>query len=129
MDQPPRVDAPVVGERSVEQATRERARQDHFEAGVVRRAPIPFEEPERLELVDSTNRYLADLVRGAMDGGAQVPEGYAVVAEQQSVGRGRLGRNWAAPPSSSVLCSILFRTELDDTELHLLNWAVACSPC
>jgi BirA family biotin operon repressor/biotin-[acetyl-CoA-carboxylase] ligase len=116
-----------MGERSVEQATRERANQDQIEGSSTQQAPVAFEVPERLGLVDSTNRYLADLVRSGMPGGAQVPEGYAVVAEQQSAGRGRLARRWEAPRSSAVLCSILFRTGLTATELHLLNWAVALS--
>jgi len=55
------------------------------------------------ELVDSTNtiaRELADT--GAVDG-------TLVVAEEQSAGRGRLGRAWLAPRSSSLLLSLIFR--------------------
>jgi BirA family transcriptional regulator, biotin operon repressor / biotin---[acetyl-CoA-carboxylase] ligase len=85
----------------------------------------PFATPERLELVDSTNRYLLDLVSRGLASGAEVPDGYAVVAEQQSHGRGRLGRRWEAPAGSAVLCSILLRPALEPDRLHLAAWSVA----
>jgi BirA family biotin operon repressor/biotin-[acetyl-CoA-carboxylase] ligase len=37
------------------------------------------------------------------------PEGLLVVAEEQSAGRGRMGRRWWAPPGSALLTSLLFR--------------------
>ncbi len=37
------------------------------------------------------------------------PEGAVAVAEEQTGGRGRLGRSWEAPPGSSILCSVLLR--------------------
>ena len=40
------------------------------------------------------------------------PEGTVVVADEQTEGRGRLGRRWLAPPASALLCSILFRPTL-----------------
>jgi BirA family biotin operon repressor/biotin-[acetyl-CoA-carboxylase] ligase len=88
-------------------------------------AVIPFAVPEVVQLVDSTNRYLADLVRAGLADGSQVPEGYAVVADYQSQGRGRLERRWEAPVSSAVLCSLVFRPGLAFEELHLTAWAVA----
>ena len=88
-------------------------------------APIPFAVPERLEVVDSTNRYLADLAGSGLAGGIEVPPGYAVVAERQSAGRGRRGRHWEAPAGSAVLCSILLRPDLSAERLHLAVWAVA----
>jgi BirA family biotin operon repressor/biotin-[acetyl-CoA-carboxylase] ligase len=42
----------------------------------------------------------------------QAPEGTVVVADEQTAGRGRLGRRWLAPPGSALLCSILFRPVL-----------------
>ena len=35
------------------------------------------------------------------------PEGAVAVCDEQTAGRGRLGRRWEAPPRSSVLCSIV----------------------
>lgn len=51
--------------------------------------------------VDSTNRVLADLAR------AGAPEGTAVVAESQSAGRGRQGRQWISPAGVNLYCSVL----------------------
>ncbi len=70
--------------------------------------PVPFAVPEHLEVVDSTNRYLLDLARAGLDDGSEVPEGYAVVAERQSEGRGRLkggGKRRQVPPCCARSCS------------------------
>jgi len=37
------------------------------------------------------------------------PEGATVVADEQTEGRGRLGRSWHAPPGRAILCSVLLR--------------------
>jgi BirA family transcriptional regulator, biotin operon repressor / biotin---[acetyl-CoA-carboxylase] ligase len=37
------------------------------------------------------------------------PEGAVAVTEEQAAGRGRLGREWHAPPRSSILASIVLR--------------------
>jgi BirA family biotin operon repressor/biotin-[acetyl-CoA-carboxylase] ligase len=37
------------------------------------------------------------------------PEGATAVAEEQTDGRGRLGRPWVSPAGASILCSILLR--------------------
>lgn len=125
MEQVPRADGPPVGECSVEQATRERNGGDPVVGRDARgQEPIPFAVPERLAVVDSTNRYLARLVDGPA-GGAELPEGYAVVADHQTDGRGRLGRRWVAPPGTAVLCSVLLKPDLGPEELHLAAWAVA----
>jgi len=49
------------------------------------------------EVVPSTQRMLADEDR----------EGAVAVAEEQTEGRGRLGRSWEAPAGTSVLVSVL----------------------
>ena len=40
------------------------------------------------------------------------PEGAVAATEEQTEGRGRLGREWQAPRGSSVLCSVLLRPTL-----------------
>lgn len=37
------------------------------------------------------------------------PEGATVVADEQTEGRGRLGRSWTAPAGRAILCSIVLR--------------------
>ena len=59
------------------------------------------------ELCTSTQRLLRD----------DDPEGAVAVAEEQSEGRGRLGRVWHAPPRTSVLVSVLLRPEIEPSRL------------
>ena len=56
-----------------------------------------------LRRVSSTN----DRARALAGAGA--PHGTLVTALEQSAGRGRQGRTWAAPPGCSLLCSLLIR--------------------
>lgn len=59
------------------------------------------------ETVDSTQAVAKAL---AAQGAA---EGTLVIAEEQSAGRGRLGRRWLAPARTSLLFSVLFRSRLE----------------
>jgi BirA family transcriptional regulator, biotin operon repressor / biotin---[acetyl-CoA-carboxylase] ligase len=49
------------------------------------------------------------------------PEGAVAVAEEQTAGRGRLGRTWHAPPRTSVLVSINLRPEVEVPRLPELS--------
>lgn len=42
-----------------------------------------------------------------------LPEGAAAVCDEQTEGRGRLGRGWDAPPGTAILCSVLLRPPSD----------------
>ena len=44
--------------------------------------------------------------------GEDDPEGAAVAADEQTEGRGRLGRRWEAPPGRAILCSVLLRPDV-----------------
>ena len=48
-------------------------------------------------------------------------EGTVAVAEEQSEGRGRLGRSWHAPPCTSVLLSVLLRPRVEAPRLPELS--------
>jgi BirA family biotin operon repressor/biotin-[acetyl-CoA-carboxylase] ligase len=63
------------------------------------------------ELCTSTQRLLAE----------DDPEGAIAVAEEQSEGRGRLGRSWHAPARTSVLVSVLLRPAVDPARLPELS--------
>ena len=39
----------------------------------------------------------------------ELPEGAVAVCDEQTAGRGRLGRRWEAPAGSAVMCSVLLR--------------------
>jgi len=56
-----------------------------------------------LRRTDSTN----ERARRVAEAGA--PSGTIVTAEEQSAGRGRLGRTWAAPPGKALLFSAILR--------------------
>jgi len=40
---------------------------------------------------------------------SELPEGAVAACEEQTAGRGRLGRRWQAPAGTGVLCSVLLR--------------------
>lgn len=63
------------------------------------------------ELCPSTQRLLAE----------NDAEGVVAVAEEQSEGRGRLGRSWHAPARTSVLVSVLLRPAVDPARLPELS--------
>jgi BirA family biotin operon repressor/biotin-[acetyl-CoA-carboxylase] ligase len=56
-----------------------------------------------LRVTDSTNERARELA------GAGAPHGSLVTAGEQTAGRGRQGRRWAAPPGSSLLASLVLR--------------------
>lgn len=60
----------------------------------------------RLEVLTSTASTNADVVRAAAAGAA---EGLVVTAEEQTAGRGRLGRSWSTPPRAALAVSVLLR--------------------
>ncbi|HSC73408.1 MAG TPA: biotin--[acetyl-CoA-carboxylase] ligase [Gaiellaceae bacterium] len=49
------------------------------------------------------------------------PEGAIAVAEEQSEGRGRLGRSWDSPHATGVLVSVLLRPAVDPPRLPELS--------
>ncbi len=53
------------------------------------------------------------------------PEGSAVVAECQTMGRGRMGRSWSSPPGVNVYTSILLRPTLALNEATQLTFLAA----
>jgi BirA family biotin operon repressor/biotin-[acetyl-CoA-carboxylase] ligase len=62
----------------------------------------------RLDVVASTGSTNADLLaRAAAEPGG--PEGQVLVAEEQTAGRGRLGRSWTSVPGEALTFSVLLR--------------------
>lgn len=72
-----------------------------------------------LQEVDSTNNYAKML---AADG---YPEGTAVVAEQQTAGRGRRGRSWHSRPGEGIYLSLILRPVLPLNEISRVTLAAA----
>ena len=59
-----------------------------------------------IEVVPSTGSTNADLLARALAGRGQ-PEGVLLAAEEQTAGRGRIGRTWTAPPYAALTFSLL----------------------
>ncbi len=70
--------------------------------------------------VDSTNSYLISRIRKNTVG-----PGTVCMAEFQSAGRGRRGRQWISPFASSICLSLYWRFSMSSTELSGLSLAMA----
>jgi BirA family biotin operon repressor/biotin-[acetyl-CoA-carboxylase] ligase len=66
------------------------------------------------ESIDSTN----NCAKAVADIGAN--EGTVVIAEEQTAGRGRLGRPWFSPPSQNLTFSVVVRPQGSNEVLNLL---------
>lgn len=49
------------------------------------------------------------------------PEGAVILAEEQTAGRGRMGRKWYCPPRTGLLMSVILRPELSAQQSNLLT--------
>ncbi len=71
--------------------------------------------------VESTN----DLAKAMALEGAE--NGTVIIAEEQTSGRGRMGRKWLSPPSSNLLFSLLLRPDLYTEKVFTLTMLLALS--
>ena len=96
---------------------------DAAQKALARRSVLLGREVVFFENTDSTNIRAA---RFALEGS---PEGLVVVADQQSEGRGRLGRTWFSPPGRNLYLSAVVRPALPVSEVAVLTLlaAVACA--
>lgn len=71
------------------------------------------------EILDSTNRLAKELgTKGA-------PEGTLVLCEEQTAGRGRMGRHWLSPRHANLLFSVLLRPKIPLDKVFLLTMILA----
>src|ERR1700677_2706462 len=78
-----------------------------LDATVLRRAVVrPGGLWRAVEVLASTGSTNADLLAQASAG---APEGTVLAAEEQTAGRGRLGRAWVSPPRAALTFSLLVR--------------------
>jgi BirA family transcriptional regulator, biotin operon repressor / biotin---[acetyl-CoA-carboxylase] ligase len=83
------------------------ARRAALDAGTLRRAVLrPGGLWHAVEVTAATGSTNADLLAWAMDGAR---EGAVLAAEEQSAGRGRMGRAWVSPPRAALMFSFLLR--------------------
>jgi BirA family biotin operon repressor/biotin-[acetyl-CoA-carboxylase] ligase len=80
-----------------------------LDAEVLRRAVVsPGGLWRAVEVLASTGSTNADLLARAAAG---APEGVLLAAEEQTAGRGRLGRSWVSPPRAALTFSVLVRPD------------------
>lgn len=71
------------------------------------------------DLISSTNTYLLECAK------KKNVSGWFCFAEQQSRGRGRLGRTWYSPRGANIYCSVLWCFDASGADLSALSLAVA----
>lgn len=82
-------------------------------------APIVGREIRHLETVDSTNE---EIKRALAAGDA--PDGLAVIAAEQTAGRGRRGRSFLSAAGKGLYCSVLLKPDCPPEDLAMLTaWA------
>ncbi len=75
------------------------------------------------ESVGSTN----DIAKQLAEAGEA--EGTLVITDEQTAGRGRLGRTWIAPARSSILMSLILRPALAPHQIARVTMAVSLGAC
>lgn len=75
-----------------------------------------------LETTSSTNQYIKDRVA---QGAADLPDGYAVLADGQTGGRGRMSRAFASPRGEGVYLSLLLKPAIPPEEIQFLTICAA----
>lgn len=73
----------------------------------------------RLDTVDSTNTYAKTLARQG------APHGTVVLADQQTGGRGRMGRSFSSPKGQGIYCSVILRPKAQPKQLMHLTAVMA----
>jgi BirA family biotin operon repressor/biotin-[acetyl-CoA-carboxylase] ligase len=81
-----------------------------LDAASLRRAAVaPDGLWREIEVVPSAGSTNADLLARALAG---EPEGVVLAAEEQTAGRGRMGRTWVSPPYAALTFSLLIRPDV-----------------
>ena len=75
------------------------------------------------DCIDSTNTAARELAKQG------APSGTVLIADQQTVGRGRLGRSFHSPGGFGLYFSLILRPSCHATELMHLTCAVAVAVC
>ncbi len=91
---------------------------DEIIAGLSEHGAHLLSQLHLFDRVDSTNRYL---MRRAAEGG---PSGSVCIAEWQTAGRGRRGREWISPFGANIYLSLLWRFPQGPAGLGALSLAI-----
>lgn len=72
-----------------------------------------------LDEVDSTNRYARKLAAQGAENGT------LVIADTQTAGRGRRGRNWVSPPQEGIFMTLIVRPQVHPSQVGRLSLQTA----
>lgn len=64
--------------------------------------------------IDSTNRYANEIA-------FEKPEGVVITSEEQTSGKGRLGRDWSSPSGKGIYFSIILKPQLEPSQVAKLT--------
>ena len=84
----------------------------------------PGAEIIRLQRVDSTNNYAAELLNNGI-----VTEGTAIMAYDQLKGRGQRGSSWKMVPNEDLAVSFIFYPKIEDVGAFVFNKAITLAIC
>ncbi|WP_138207120.1 biotin--[acetyl-CoA-carboxylase] ligase [Haloimpatiens lingqiaonensis] len=73
------------------------------------------------ETIDSTNTKAKELAAGGQ------PEGTVIISEEQTQGKGRLGRNWTSPKNKGIWMSIILRPDIDPVKVCMVTQVAAAA--
>jgi len=73
-----------------------------------------------LESIESTNDKAIEIAKKREDS-----EGIVVVADSQTKGKGRLGREWISPPGVNLYFSVILKPDMPPSEAPLITLAAA----
>lgn len=76
------------------------------------------------DILDSTNR-----VARQLDASDVAEKPYLIIANEQTNGRGRLGRKFWSPPSAGLYMTLAFRPDFDLQRLMLITPYAALAVC
>ncbi|MCG8431549.1 MAG: biotin--[acetyl-CoA-carboxylase] ligase [Candidatus Omnitrophica bacterium] len=80
----------------------------------------------RIRYFDRVASTMDAAVRAGHEGS---PEGTVIIAESQSKGRGRLGRQWVSPKYKGIYLSVILRPRIMPSEASILTLIAAVSLC
>lgn len=78
---------------------------------------------EMLKTIDSTNQYLKSLNTSLL------PEGHTVISNEQTAGKGRLGRTFYSPAGEGIFLSVLLKPLIPIKEVTFLTLCAATAVC
>lgn len=73
------------------------------------------------ETIDSTNTKAKELAAEGQPGGT------VIISEEQTQGKGRLGRNWTSPKNKGIWMSIILRPDIDPIKVCMVTQVAAAA--